>query len=158
MEGVFSCVFSFLLFSIRYHASTFWIFLPSSKKNKNYIISKKKNGGKGARQTSKDSKLEYTTCDVGKDSDLNLQDCLKKERSSIHIADSDFFKVHEGIRYPWVENITAAPAATTAAPGSATTAAPAATTAAPAGGVAAGNTATIGFASVVLAVFAAVGL
>merc|ERR1712166_391243 len=53
---------------------------------------------------------------------------------------------------------TAAPAATTAAPGSATTAAPAATTAAPAGGVAAGNTATIGFASVVLAVFAAVGL
>merc|ERR1711865_791165 len=39
-----------------------------------------------------------------------------------------------------------------------TTAAPAATTAAPAGGVAAGNTATIGFASVVLAVFAAVGL
>merc|ERR1712166_1277940 len=48
---------------------------------------------------------------------------------------------------------TAAPAATTAAPGSATTAAPAATTAAPAGGVAAGNTATIGFASVVLAVF-----
>merc|ERR1711865_645552 len=53
---------------------------------------------------------------------------------------------------------TAAPAATTAAPGSATTAAPAAATAAPAGGVAAGNTATIGFASVVLAVFAAVGL
>merc|ERR1711865_831445 len=50
-------------------------------------------------------------------------------------------------------------AATTTAAPAATTAAPAATTAAPAGGgVAAGNTATIGFASVVLAVFAAVGL
>merc|ERR1712166_655036 len=47
---------------------------------------------------------------------------------------------------------------TCAAAPAATTAAPAATTAAPAGGVAAGNTATIGFASVVLAVFAAVGL
>jgi len=55
-----------------------------------------------------------------------------------------------------MDTCTAAPAATTAAP--ATTAA--ATTAGPAGGggVAAGNTATIGFASVVLAVFAAVGL
>jgi len=54
---------------------------------------------------------------------------------------------------------TAAPAATTAAPGSATTAAPGSGTGtAPAGGVAAGNTATIGFASIVLAVFAAVGL
>merc|ERR1711865_900054 len=56
------------------------------------------------------------------------------------------------------DTCAAAPAATTAAP-AATTAAPgSATTAAPAGGVAAGNTATIGFASVVLAVFAAVGL
>merc|ERR1711934_1258320 len=48
---------------------------------------------------------------------------------------------------------------TTAAPASATTAAPGSGTGtAPAGGVAAGNTATIGFASIVLAVFAAVGL